>query len=232
LQRFYEERETSRIYEGRASVQLGLLAGAVAGGSHPRVLDLGCGDGSLTAMAADATEGALVVGLDWSRPGLASARKQGVVVVLAGLDGEDLPFPNAVFDVVMMNEVVEHLVEIDHAIEEARRVLVPGGHLILSTPNLAAWFNRVLLLVGVQPVFSEVSRQGVFGRPGSEVVGHLRLFTRRALVQFAAAHGFTDVTVVGATFEEIPLPARPLDRLFAHWPSMAALLAARLRKPR
>jgi hypothetical protein len=60
----------------------------------------------------------------------------------------------------------------------ARRVLRPGGVLLLSTPNLAAWFNRSLVLLGVQPVFSEVSLRRVYGRPGREVAGHLRLFTR------------------------------------------------------
>lgn len=48
---------------------------------------------------------------------------------------------------------------------------------MLSTPNLAAWYNRALLLAGVQPVFSEVSLRAIHGRPGTEVVGHLRLYT-------------------------------------------------------
>ena len=55
--------------------------------------------------------------------------------------------------------------------------------MLLSTPNLAAWYNRVLLALGVQPVFTEVSLRGIFGRPGSVVAGHLRIFTRSALAQ-------------------------------------------------
>ena len=91
---------------------------------------------------------------------------------------------------MIMSELIEHLVDTDAAVEEARRVLRPGGILLLSTPNLAAWFNRGLLGLGIQPVFSEVSLRGIYGRPGHEVVGHLRLFTRRALVEFLTARGF------------------------------------------
>ena len=81
-----------------------------------------------------------------------------------------------------MSELIEHLVDTDSALDEALRVLKPGGSLLLSTPNLAAWYNRGLLALGVQPIFSEVSLRGVYGRPGSVVAGHLHMFTRGALV--------------------------------------------------
>src|SRR6185437_13075429 len=91
-------------------------------------------------------------------------------------------------------------------VAEARRVLRPGGSLLLSTPNLAAWYNRGLLALGIQPIFSEVSLRGVFGRPGRVVAGHLRLFTRRALTEFLAASGFRCVTVTGARYHDVPRP--------------------------
>ena len=111
-----------------------------------------------------------------------------------------------------MSEVIEHLVDTDSAVEEAHRVLRPGGSLLLSTPNLAAWYNRGLLALGIQPVFSEVSLRSVFGRPGSQVAGHLHMFTRRALVEFLAAYGLECVQVAGARYHDVPAvapPARP-----------------------
>lgn len=232
LHRFYEDNVPTRFGVDRARVELRLLVDAVAARPAARVLDLGCGDGQLTARAAAVVPGARVLGMDWSRAALDRASGRGVSVVQAELDGVDLPFPDGAFDVVMMNEVVEHLVEVDRAVAEARRVLTPGGFLLLSTPNLAAWFNRLLLAVGIQPVFSEVSRQGIYGRPGSEVVGHLRLFTHRALREFLAAHGFVGVTIAGAAFHDVPRLARPVDRLFAKWPGAAAILVAKMEKPR
>jgi hypothetical protein len=110
-------------------------------------------------------------------------------------------------------------------------VLRPGGHLLLSTPNLAAWFNRGMLVLGRQPVFSEVSMVRVFGRPGRSVAGHLRLFTLVALRGFLTAYGFADLRVRGACYHDVPAPLRPLDRLFRAWPGAAAILTVHARKP-
>lgn len=196
-----------------------------------RLLDLGCGAGENAAALAAAVGVDRPVGLDWAAPALAKAAAAGVVPVQGLLDGADLPFRDGAFDVVVLSEVVEHLVDTDRAVAEARRVLRPGGWFLVTTPNLAAWFNRLLLLAGVQPVFSEVSTTRVYGRPGREVVGHLRLFTRRALVAFLADAGFRDLAVAGAPYHDVPRPARPLDRLLARWPEVAAGLLVAARKP-
>jgi len=131
---------------------------------------------------------------------------------------------------VIMSEVIEHLVDTDSAVEEVHRILKPGGSLLLSTPNLAAWYNRGLLAVGIQPVFSEVSLRSVFGRPGSQVAGHLHMFTRRALVELLAAYGLQTVTVRGARYHDVPAALRPLDSLFCRWPSAASILLVQARK--
>jgi len=144
--------------------------------------------------------------------------------------GTDLPVADGAADVVVMSELIEHLVDPDGAVAEVRRVLRPGGSLLLSTPNLAAWYNRGLLALGVQPVFSEVSLRGVFGRPGSVVAGHLRLFTLRALTEFMTGSGFRCVTVAGARYHDVPRPLGPLDRAFCRWPSAASILLVHARK--
>jgi len=200
-------------------------------GRRLRILDVGCGDGTITARAARQAGGAHVVGMDWARNAVVDVAALGVIAVRASVDGGGLPFGPGTFDVVLMSEVIEHLVDPDLALAEARRVLAPSGTLLLSTPNLAAWFNRLLLLAGVQPVFSEVSRLGVFGRPGSQVVGHLRLFTARALTEMLVAHGFAAVKLAGAGYHAVPRGARALDRLLARRPGIAAILVASARAP-
>jgi len=216
----------------RVSVQLDMLdAVRRPAGRAIRLLDVGCGDGTITARAARRIEPAGVVALDWARSAVLIARKHGLTAVRATVDGGGLPFGSGTFDVVVMSEVIEHLVDPDLALAEARRVLVPGGTLLLSTPNLAAWFNRLLLLAGVQPVFSEVSRLGVFGRPGHQVVGHLRLFTSRALAELLAAHGFVAVALAGAGYHDVPRAARRLDRVLSRRPGIAAILVASARTP-
>jgi ubiquinone/menaquinone biosynthesis C-methylase UbiE len=192
------------------------------------ILDVGCGDGTAAGLAAQHNPGHRMIGLDWAASSLRQARQLGLTAVQAGIDG--LPVASRAIDVVIMSELIEHLVDTDAALEEVYRVLKPGGSLLLSTPNLAAWYNRGLVALGVQPVFSEVSLRGVYGRPGQQVAGHLHLFTRRALVEFLGARGFGSVRVTGARYHDVPRPLRPLDRAFCGWPAAASILLVHARK--
>ena len=172
LHDFYEVPGTT-VSSGpdRARRQAQMLAAVLAGRpGQQRIVDVGCGEGSATYLVKRLDPGNVVIGIDWSAMALTRARARGVLAVQGGIDS--LPLPDASVDVVIMSELIEHLVDTDAAAEEARRVLRPGGTLLLSTPNLAAWYNRGLLAAGIQPVFSEVSLRGVFGRPGSVVAGH------------------------------------------------------------
>lgn len=232
LRDFYEDPAVpASSGPDRAYRQADMLADVLAGVQRPAtILDVGCGDGFATGVAARRNPGHHFAGLDWSALSLTAARQRGIAVLRAGLDAPRLPIRPGSVDVVVMSEVIEHLVDTDSAIEAAHRVLAPGGSLLLSTPNLAAWYNRGLLAAGVQPVFSEVSLRSVFGRPGSQVAGHLHMFTRRALVEFLAAYGFSCVKVAGARYHDVPTVLRPLDRLFCHWPSAASILLVHARK--
>lgn len=196
---------------------------------QPRtVLDIGCGDGTAAATAAPLLTDHRIIGVDWSQDALTRARTNLPYTVRGELTA--LPLRSASADAVLFSEVIEHLVDPDSALAEIHRVLRPGGHLMLSTPNLAAWYNRALLLAGVQPVFSEVSLRAIHGRPGKEVVGHLRLYTPRALREFVTAAGFEVVGLKGAPFHGVPRPLRPLDRLACARPQLASILLLHARK--
>ncbi|MFJ4877096.1 methyltransferase domain-containing protein [Streptomyces sp. NPDC088745] len=221
----------------RSRRQALMLAAALAGAPGATVLDVGCGDGTAAATAAPLLPGHRIVGVDWSQDALRRASRRfattkGELSAVRGqLTDSGLPFATASADAVLFSEVIEHLVDPDSALDEIRRVLKPGGHLMLSTPNLAAWYNRALLLAGVQPVFSEVSLRGIHGRPGREVVGHLRLYTARALRGLLTASGFEVVRTAGAPFHGVPRPLRALDRLACAAPSAASILLVHARVP-
>jgi SAM-dependent methyltransferase len=231
LQEFYESPGVPlRSGPDRARRQARMLAEMLRGFAGPAVIiDLGCGDGSALAVAAEHNPAHRFAGIDWSADALRRAQALGLTV-LRGSANPVLPVADGAADVVIMSELIEHLVDPDGAVAEVRRVLRPGGSLLLSTPNLAAWYNRGLLALGIQPVFSEVSLRGVYGRPGRVVAGHLRLFTRRALTGFLAASGFRCVTVTGARYHDVPRPLGPLDRAFCRWPSAASILLVHARK--
>jgi SAM-dependent methyltransferase len=232
LREFYESPDVPlRSGLDRARRQARMLAGMLRDVTGPAVIvDLGCGDGSALAIAAEHNPAHRFAGIDWSGDALRQAQALGLTVVRAGVSGGSLPVADGAADVVIMSELIEHLVDPDGAVAEARRILRPGGSLLLSTPNLAAWYNRGLLAFGIQPIFSEVSLRGVFGRPGRVVAGHLRLFTRRALTEFLTASGFRCVTVTGARYHDVPRPLAPLDRAFCRWPSAASILLVHARK--
>jgi len=106
------------------------LAGDVAG---RRILDVGCGAGPLTASLRD--RGAIVTGVEPSSKMLELARQRlgdNVELHQGGLGGEPLPFPDAAFDDVIACLVLHYLEDWKGALAELRRVLVPGGRLIVA----------------------------------------------------------------------------------------------------
>jgi len=232
LQRIYDQAEVPLTSgPARARRQVRMLAEVLRGGTGPAlILDVGCGDGAATELAARANPGHHIIGLDRSADAVRQADSRGLAVLRARAEN-GLPIASGAADVVIMSELIEHLIDTDAALEDAWRVLKPGGWLLLSTPNLAAWYNRGLLALGIQPVFSEVSLRAVYGRPGSQVAGHLHVFTRRAITGLLAARGFADVKVYGARYHDVPAPLRPLDWAFCAWPSAASILLVRARKP-
>jgi len=99
------------------------------------------------------------------------------------------------FDVVLLIDVIEHLFDTDKAIAEIRKVLRKDGFLVISTPNLSSFANRLLLLFGYQPLGTEVSTHKHYGRPKKYnlregVAGHIRVFSYKALLDFLKDNGF------------------------------------------
>ena len=146
-----------------------------------RVLDLGCGAGDLTAELQSVA--ASVVGLDVAEAALrrARARHPGIPFVLAELDGE-LPLPDNAFDVVWSSEVIEHVADTARWMSEARRVLRPGGRLLLTTPS----HGRLKLAVGGLERYSE------------PLGDHLHLYTARSLRGLLVEFDFDQVEVRAA----------------------------------
>ncbi len=97
-----------------------------------RVLDIGSGPGFLAAeMAAEVGPGGRVHGIDPSESMLAGARRRGAPVEYGTGDALALPFPDEHFDVAVSTQVYEYVEDIAAALAEARRVLRPGGRLLV-----------------------------------------------------------------------------------------------------
>ncbi len=104
-------------------------------------LDLSPGDGATSRLLASL--GYAVVVTDYDRP---PPLTQGIERV-GGVDLNDfLPFQSATFDAVDLVEVIEHIENQAQLIREIRRVLKPGGRVLISTPNILNVFSRIRFL--------------------------------------------------------------------------------------
>jgi ubiquinone/menaquinone biosynthesis C-methylase UbiE len=100
---------------------------ALQPGEH--VLDIGSGPGFLAAEMA--SEAGRVVGVDPSESMLAMAARRGAPVEYVAGDAVALPFADETFDVVVATQVYEYVADMPAALTEARRVLKPGGRLLI-----------------------------------------------------------------------------------------------------
>jgi 2-polyprenyl-3-methyl-5-hydroxy-6-metoxy-1,4-benzoquinol methylase len=146
--------------------------------SGDRVLDLGCGQGDLTEVLAET--GAHPLGVEVAEAAVRRARRRHPQLrfELAPIDGP-LPLQDTTFDVVWASEVIEHVADTARWLSEVRRVLVPGGRLLVTTPNHA----RVpLALHGVQRY--------------SEPLGdHLHLYSAGSLRTVLEEFDFTHIKI-------------------------------------
>lgn len=133
--------------------------GATAQG---RLLDVGCGSQPYRALF-DVSE---YVGLEIDTP---MARRRGIAD--AFYDGKQFPYADGHFDTVVCNQVLEHVFNPDRFISEARRVLRPGGRLLLTVPFV--WDEHE------QPYdfarYSSFGLHSLLERNGFRVVAHDKL---------------------------------------------------------
>lgn len=113
---------------------------SVAGKVGGKILDAGCGQGSLRDILLERWPSARVYGCDISfRLCLKSASKCSTTSVVQA-DVQQLPYRDGVFDHVFMTEVLEHLLNAKNALLEVHRVLKRAGRLLISIPN-RDWFH-------------------------------------------------------------------------------------------
>jgi SAM-dependent methyltransferase len=135
---------------------------------------------------------------------------------------EGLDFPSNTFDVVLGNQVLEHLIETDLYVKEVLRVLKPGGYTLQATNNLASWHNIMALVLGMQPMPCHASNE--VRQLGNRLIHqrssryshrgrvHWRIFAYAALHDLFVHHGFESVNVRPAGYYPFP-------------PRLAALMA-------
>ena len=136
-----------------------------------RVLDVGCGTGSISAMLKDFCQ-AEVLGLEPHPERAEVARSRDLAVLTSELSEAILP-TLGLFDVVFFGDVLEHLPDPFSVLSIARQALKPGGCVLASVPNVAHWTVRYKLLRG----------RFDYTETGIMDATHLRWFTARTICQ-------------------------------------------------
>lgn len=206
-----------------------------------KMLDVGCGDGQFLEEAArHLGRNWKYFGVDYSKFRLKqAAQRTKFDYAWCNLE-KGIPHTDKSFDVVYSGEVIEHIYNPDLMLEECNRVLKKGGILVLSTPNLHVWYNRLLFTFGVQPIFYETSTKSAHIGSGpikrikkqTVPVGHIRLFNRRSLTDLLEAEGFKVIEFRGAIFQSLPRAFQTIDNVFNTRPSLASNLVVVARKVR
>lgn len=183
--------------------------------AYPRFLDVGCGDGVLTAEFAQAAGAEDVRGIEYIPALCAEAERKGIRCFRQDVNAR-WELPGSSFDLILSSQNIEHVHNTRLYLEECYRCLAEGGRLVVLTENLASWVNIGALVFGWQP-FSTTNINGWStgnpliwhaGEPRDEeflaawqgtgvsgTVGHVRVLAYRGLRDLMRKVGFRDVRV-------------------------------------
>ncbi len=166
-------------------------------GKGGRLLEVGCGSGRL--LVALAEQFVRLDGFDLSRRRVELGTRViaeryphlvDKVRLSVGNGDEPFPYPDAAFDVVIACAVIEHCVNVFSVMDELARVTRPGGHLVVTVPNISYLKHVVDLLRGRLPLTGSPTRDVAYWRVHGWDGQHLHYFTRQSLGDLLRHCGF------------------------------------------
>ena len=214
-----------------------------------RLLDLGCGDGSNTLKYAAKVGTENVYGIEIINEHLKAAESKDIRVFVMDLNQQWSDIKSGDFDVVVSNQVIEHLWNTRLFVSEIFRVLKSHSYAVVATENLASWPNMFALLLGYQP-FSSTNICGYsLGNPltwhldepknvllekykdsgGGGAGGHVRVLAYRAFKDIFLAQGFQVESLKGIGY--LPFKGKISNLLSNLNPSHAHFMIIKARKP-
>ena len=185
-------RATKFIYEMRES-RLKKCARIINRLPVGRMLDIGCSTGDWAAHWQG--KGWQCRGIDIDQAHVEIACSRGIDAKHCDLNRDTLPFQDQSFDLIFAGEVIEHLVDTDAFLGELNRCVRPGGFVLITTPNLVSFENRLRIVLGMYPIWLNYNLAGS---------GHVRAYTPRVLKKQLREHGFRIVSQKGNWVPFIP----------------------------
>jgi ubiquinone/menaquinone biosynthesis C-methylase UbiE len=171
-----------RAIEVESIVEHGVPAG--------RGLDLGCGDGKLTALLLSYVGPRTLVGIDRDRSEVAAAARKSIYSHLYACSASAIPEPDGAFDFILANSVLEHIEDLDATLLECSRLLAPRGRFLFTVPGPALHDN---LAGSWWPRTTRAQYIARFDRRNA----HLRYLSPTEWVHRCTAHGLTVTRIRG-----------------------------------
>lgn len=140
------------------------------------LLDVGCGNGDRTIRIADYLNVHMknIYGLDCNDDRIIACKRMFNATNI-DLETDGMPYGDNAFDLVICNQVLEHLKNCRKVIDDLIRVTKKGGYIVIGIPNLAHLINRIYLLFGIQPMCIHLDGP------------HVRAFTHKSFVHMLAS---------------------------------------------
>lgn len=145
---------------------------------YSRVLEVGCGEGVFAPLLTRPCE---KWGVEMDPASAERARQMMDRVLVGTYEGVEGGLPEGYFDLVVCNDVIEHMADPERFLAAVRTRMVPGGYIVASIPNMRHW--EVLWQLLVRKDWKYV-RDGIMDRT------HLRFFTERSIRRLFEDHGF------------------------------------------
>lgn len=158
----------SSKYYGHARQDL--LALLPDGRYFKKALEIGCGEGRTGELLLKQNRVKWITGVEIIPEIADGARKRLNEVYCISIEQSELPFKQNEFDLILVADVLEHLLDPWQAMQRIVRLLHPGGYLLCSIPNVQHWRGIWAVLSGTWTYCEE----GLFD------IGHIRYFTRRS----------------------------------------------------
>jgi SAM-dependent methyltransferase len=173
------------LFASASDQAIGPLLAAAGAGAGLAALDLCCGQGNVSQ--ALAARGCKITGADFSPAMLEMARRRVPRANFIEADAQDLPFGNAVFDIVVSNLGICHVPDQPRALVQAKRVLRPGGRLAMTVwcgPEAASGYEMLYRIIKAH------GAPGIAAPPGPD----FHQFANREIAQkLLAAAGFSNI---------------------------------------
>lgn len=176
---------------------------------YTKILDIGAGHGDDLLIARKYDKTAEFYSIELFKPYADELRQRNITVHSLDIEQDNFPFHNESIDIIIANQILEHVKEIYWILHEISRVLRVGGHFIIGVPNLASLHNRFLLLFGQQLTCIQNN------------TAHVRGYTKKDILRVLNTcfkDGYDLELFGGNNFYPLPaLIAKPLAKVFPNF---------------